>query len=72
MLHATGPGGAILGIAAAAVVWSMPIALMSAELGTVVPENGGCVVWARAAFGAGTVQGDFLAFLVGWCGFLYQ
>ena len=65
-----GPGGALLGILVAACVWSAPIALMSAELGTMVPENGGPMVWARAAFGAGTLQGDGVAFLVGWCSFL--
>jgi len=71
LVAAAGPGGAMIGIFLAACVWSAPIALMSAELGTMVPENGGPMVWARAAFGAGTLWGDGVAFLVGWCSFLF-
>ena len=71
LVAAAGPGGALIGIFLAACVWSAPIALMSAELGTMVPENGGPMVWARAAFGAGTLCGDGVAFLVGWCSFLF-
>ena len=71
LVSAAGPGGALVGILIAVCVWSAPIALMSAELGTMVPENGGPMVWARAAFGAGTLWGDGMAFLVGWCSFLF-
>jgi len=53
------------GIVVAAFLWSAPIALMSAELGTIVPENGGAMVWARAAFGAGSCRGDAIAFCAG-------
>eukprot|EP00897_Mesotaenium_endlicherianum_P009576 jgi/Mesen1/8647/ME000502S08017 len=31
--------------------WSIPEALITAELGTAFPENGGYVVWVSAAFG---------------------
>ena len=71
IVAAAGPGGAVLGIVAAALLWSAPIALMSAELGTAVPENGGALVWARAAFGAGTFAGDGAALMAGWCCFLF-
>jgi amino acid transporter len=40
-------------------------------MGTAVPENGGAMVWARAAFGAGTFMGDGVAFLAGWMSFLF-
>ena len=56
---AMGPGGALLGICGAALLWSAPIALMSAELGTAVPENGGAMVstwkqiWPWGEEGAG-------------------
>lgn len=32
-------------------VWSVPEALITAELATAFPENGGYVVWVTAAFG---------------------
>mmetsp|Transcript_14269 Transcript_14269/g.20726 ORF Transcript_14269/g.20726 Transcript_14269/m.20726 type:complete len:656 (-) Transcript_14269:223-2190(-) len=71
LVASAGPGGALLGIVVAAFLWSAPIALMSAELGTIVPENGGAMVWARAAFGAGSCRGDAIAFCAGWCSFLF-
>ena len=32
-------------------IWSLPIALMTAELGSMIPEAGGYVVWIHRAFG---------------------
>lgn len=32
-------------------VWSLPLGLMTAELGAMIPENGGYVVWVERAFG---------------------
>ncbi|EKX43316.1 hypothetical protein GUITHDRAFT_49465, partial [Guillardia theta CCMP2712] len=71
IISAGGPKFALLGIAATSVLWSMPIALLSAEMVTAVPQNGGPMVWSRAAFGAGTAMGDFVAFLAGWLSFLF-
>jgi hypothetical protein len=35
-------------------------------------ENGGPMVWSRAAWGAGTTMGDAVAFLAGWMSFLFS
>jgi hypothetical protein len=108
----------LAGIVLMAIFWSVPIALMAAEMGTSVPvrkdqalvqgilprivmlhstcfqhtreagcqqkclddktkcccmqENGGPMVWSRAAWGAGSAFGDALAFLAGWMSFLFS
>ncbi|KAJ1471596.1 amino acid/polyamine transporter I [Baffinella frigidus] len=46
-----GAGYAVLGIAVIGLVWSIPTALMTAELSTMFPENGGYTLWVSAAFG---------------------
>jgi len=49
-----GSGGVGLSLIALLVlpwVWSLPIALMTAELSSMIPEAGGYVVWAHRAFG---------------------
>lgn len=33
------------------LIWSVPEALMTAELATAFPENSGYVAWVTAAFG---------------------
>ena len=38
-------------LAALPLVWSLPLALMTAELSCLMPENGGHVVWIDRAFG---------------------
>ena len=51
---AVGAGGPSLTLAALLLVpwiWSLPIALMTAELGAMIPETGGYIVWVHRAFG---------------------
>ena len=65
-VEAAGPFLTLLGFAVFPVVWSLPEALITAELCTLFPENSGYVAWATAAFGprVGFVQG-FLSWLSG-------
>ena len=49
-----GAAGARLTLAGLLVlpwIWSLPIALMTAELSAMIPESGGYVVWVHRAFG---------------------
>jgi amino acid transporter len=46
-----GPLLAILGFLLLPFVWSIPEALVTAELATTFPENSGFVSWVTAAFG---------------------
>ncbi|XP_030547623.1 probable polyamine transporter At3g13620 [Rhodamnia argentea] len=48
---AAGPLFAILGFIAFPFVWSVPEALVTAELAAAFPGNGGYVIWAHRAFG---------------------
>ena len=53
---AVGAGGpllAILGFALLPLLWSVPEALVTAELATAFPEDAGYVAWVTAAFGPG-------------------
>lgn len=62
---AVGPGFAVLLMIVAPLVWSVPIALICAELGTAIPEEGGYYAWSRRALG------PFGAFCQGWWAWLY-
>ena len=55
-----GPGLALLLLLVTPVVWSLPVALVMAELAAALPEEGGYVVWVRRAFGG------FWGFQAGW------
>jgi amino acid transporter len=59
LIQTAGPLYSILGFVVVGVLWSVPMALMSAELTTAFPENGGYVLWVTAAFGqqAGEMAG---------------
>ncbi|KAH0880280.1 hypothetical protein HID58_067674 [Brassica napus] len=46
-----GPLLALLGFLILPLIWSIPEALITAELATSFPENGGYVVWISSAFG---------------------
>ncbi|KAJ8768882.1 hypothetical protein K2173_023877 [Erythroxylum novogranatense] len=46
-----GPLFALLGFLIFPLIWSVPEALITAELATAFPENGGYVVWISSAFG---------------------
>jgi amino acid transporter len=41
----------LLGLLILPWIWSLPIALMTAELSSMIPESGGYVVWVHRAFG---------------------
>ncbi|KAL0356556.1 UNVERIFIED_CONTAM: putative polyamine transporter [Sesamum calycinum] len=57
---AAGPFLALLGFVLFPFIWSVPEALVTAELGTMFPENGGYVVWVSSALG------PFWGFQQGW------
>ncbi|KAL0436738.1 UNVERIFIED_CONTAM: putative polyamine transporter, partial [Sesamum radiatum] len=50
-VQAAGPLFAILGFLIFPFIWSIPEALITAELSTALPGNGGFVLWADRAFG---------------------
>ncbi|KAL6500030.1 hypothetical protein OROGR_027940 [Orobanche gracilis] len=50
-VQAAGPLFAILGFLIFPFIWSIPEALITAELSTAFPGNGGFVIWADSAFG---------------------
>jgi amino acid transporter len=60
-VQAAGPLYALLGFALLPFLWSVPEALVCAELASAFPENAGYVVWVEAAFGpfAGFLEGLF-------------
>lgn len=58
-VKAAGPRLAILGFLFLPFIWSVPEALICAELATAFPENSGYVVWVETAFG------PFFGFLEG-------
>ncbi|KAF9624931.1 hypothetical protein IFM89_015651 [Coptis chinensis] len=57
---AAGPLLALVGFLVFPFIWSIPEALITAELGTMFPENGGYVVWVSSALG------PFWGFQQGW------
>lgn len=58
---ALGPGLAILLIVLTPLIWSVPSALMTAELSCAMPEEGGYIEWVKRAIG------QPWGFLCGWC-----
>ncbi len=50
-MAAGGPLLALVGFIVFPLVWSVPEALVTAELATAFPENSGYVAWVTAAFG---------------------
>ncbi|XP_062172214.1 probable polyamine transporter At3g13620 [Alnus glutinosa] len=58
---AAGPLFAILGFFIFPFIWSIPEALVTAELATTFPGNGGFVIWAHRAFGPfwGSLMGSW-------------
>src|SRR5574341_158502 len=63
-VSAAGPLIVLLGIIILPWLWSLPTALMTAELSTAMPEDGGYVVWVEKAFGR------FWGFQEGWLSWL--
>jgi amino acid transporter len=60
LVGAVGPGLAVLLIVVTPFVWSLPMALMVAELATLLPEEGGYYVWVKESLG------DFWAVQEAW------
>ncbi|KAM6554932.1 hypothetical protein CsatB_015694 [Cannabis sativa] len=50
-VQAAGPLFALIGFLVFPFIWSIPEALVTAELSTAYPGNGGFVIWAQQAFG---------------------
>ncbi len=61
---ASNPFVVLLGISVLPWIWSFPTALMTAELSTAMPEDGGYVIWVEKAFG------KFWGFQEGWLSWL--
>jgi amino acid transporter len=51
LIGAVGPAWAIIFILVIPFSWSLPTALMAAELTALMPEEGGSYIWVREAFG---------------------
>lgn len=60
MVTTSGPGMTLIYLLVIPFFWSIPVSLVSAELTTAMPVEGGFYRWSRAAFG------DFWGFLAGW------
>ncbi|KAK8350945.1 hypothetical protein V6Z11_A05G000200 [Gossypium hirsutum] len=60
-VQAAGPLLALLGFLLFPFIWSVPEALITAELSTAFPGNGGFVIWAERAFGPffGSLMGSW-------------
>lgn len=50
-VKAGGPLLSVLGFLILPLIWSVPEALITAEMATTFPENSGYVAWVTAAFG---------------------
>ena len=62
---AGGSGLAIVLLVLTPLLWSAPVALVCAELGTAIPDEGGYYAWAKRALG------PFGAYCQGWWAWLY-
>lgn len=60
-----GPGLGLLLILVVPFVWALPDALMTAELASAIPEEGGYVIWVRRA------MGPFWGFINAWWTWMY-
>jgi amino acid transporter len=60
MVTTSGPGMTLIYILVLPFFWCIPVSLVSAELTSAMPVEGGFYRWTRAAFG------DFWGFLAGW------
>jgi len=63
-VSAGGPMMTLLGLVLLPWLWCFPMALMTAELSSAMPEDGGYVVWVERAFGR------FWGFQEGWLSWL--
>ena len=60
MVTTSGPGMTLIYLLVLPFFWCIPVSLVSAELTTAMPVEGGFYRWTRAAFGG------FWGFLAGW------
>jgi amino acid transporter len=60
MVTTSGPGMTLVYLLVLPFFWCIPVSLVSAELTTAMPVEGGFYRWTRAAFG------EFWGFLAGW------
>ncbi len=60
LVPSAGPGFSLLLLLLVPLFWSLPIALVAAELSTAMPEEGGYYVWVRESLG------QFWGFQEGW------
>ena len=60
-IAAGGPAPVVASILTLALLWAMPVALMTSELGSALPSRGGYMYWVERAFGRrlGAVNGWF-------------
>jgi len=65
LVGAVGAGWAILLVVVTPLLWSLPVALMVAELSSAMPEEGGYYVWVRRALG------EFWGVQEGWWSICY-
>jgi amino acid transporter len=68
MVAESGPGMSLLYLLIIPFFLCIPVSLVTAELTTAMPVEGGFYRWSRAAYGDfwGFPLGDFLGFLAGW------
>jgi amino acid transporter len=67
LISASGPGMAILLLVLMPVVYGLPIAAITTEMATAIPEEGGTYVWAQRAFGNfAAFQAGLLRWLNSW------
>src|SRR5206468_524480 len=60
MITTSGPGMTLIYLLVIPFFWCIPVSLVSAELTTAMPVEGGFYRWVRAGFG------DLWGFLAGW------
>ena len=62
LIQTAGPFCSVIGFVVVGLFWSVPMALMSAELTACFRENGGYVLWVGSAFGpqAGIMAGIYV------------
>ena len=65
LVSSTGPGLALLLLIVTPLLWSLPVALMVAEMGSMLPLQGGYYRWVHFALGR------FWGFQEGWWTWLY-
>lgn len=60
MIPASGPGVTLIMLIVFPFIWAWPISSMVAEMGAILPSEGGVYVWVKEAFG------EFWGFQAGW------